>query len=80
MNDLDEALGINADQRKEFEDKLYADYFTRGIKYSPVKAFAVIRNGRPKHELFARSRDGQYIENEISAMWHGWKLARGLIR
>lgn len=65
------------EQRKEFQDILYRDYFKRSIKFVPNKQFAEC-NAVRMDELFKMDINGNYEREEVSAMWHGWKLARGI--
>lgn len=55
-------------ERQQFEDKVYLDHFCRCLHDSLSKA-----------ELCARNDINDYKRKEISAMWHGWKLAKGLL-
>lgn len=65
------------ESRKEFEDLLYADYFVRSIKFKPNKQFAEC-NVVAKNEFFALDDDGHYKREDVSAMWYGWSLAKGI--
>lgn len=67
------------DQREGFENKVYYEHFVRSIKFVEGQQFANC-SAKPKEELFARGEDGDYADEHISAMWFGWKLARGMVR
>jgi hypothetical protein len=67
--------------RDQFEEAVFADYFVRGIKRNsnPPKGTGALdfipTNNKTKKELLERSQDGNYKDESISAMWHGWQLA-----
>lgn len=72
---------ITEEDRKNFESAVFLDYYVKGIKrnpnppHGPSGALDFI----PTHNLDRGKlleRDGEYYkQTDISAMWHGYKLA-----
>ncbi|MFA5355273.1 MAG: hypothetical protein WC302_00845 [Candidatus Paceibacterota bacterium] len=60
--------------RKRFEEIIFADYFIRGINFNGGGQFAEVKHKLHKDELCEREGES-YKREEVSAMWHGWKLA-----
>lgn len=64
-----------------FEDTLYRDYFSRSIKFIEGKQFAEC-TAKPKADLFFKKTRGNnsfdYADEQVSAMWYAWKLAKGI--
>jgi hypothetical protein len=59
-----------------FEDRVFCDYFVKGISIGAGKQFADTNNNLFANQLCERTPDGRdYVREEISAMWNGWKLA-----
>jgi hypothetical protein len=59
-----------------FEDRVFCDYFIKGISFAEPRQFADTRNDLFKDKLCERTPNGlDYVRPEISAMWNGWKLA-----
>jgi hypothetical protein len=66
-------------RRKLFEEKVFADYYVRGIKRNPdadkgMSVEFVPGNHLAKSELCERNGE-RYARAEIDMMWHGFKLA-----
>lgn len=54
-------------ERKMFESEVYKDHFLH-----------CLHDSLSLEELCEHSTDSDYERKEISAMWHGWKLAKGI--
>lgn len=58
--------------REHFEDQVLRNYFSTSFLEPNNKEFTTLK-GYP--DLFKLQPDGQYIRDEIQAMWHGYRIA-----
>lgn len=69
--------------RERFEERVYADYFIRGIRRNPSPPKPKISGCLdyvPAEDVQDKAtfceRDGEsYKREDVAAMWHGWQLA-----
>jgi len=63
----------NENNRELFEEKVFLDHFLKSIQKSDNSSFLQSDSKLTKAEFC--ERDGEYYKrDDVSAMWHGWKL------
>jgi hypothetical protein len=66
------------DGRATFEELVYNKYFISLIGRNPDAgsqwAFRLDEKCMTMRELMERDEDGEYVREDISAMWYGWCL------
>ena len=60
---------MSTPSREAFEEAVYLQRFLRDPEGCPEKAL-----------LLAPDESGDYADDNISAMWFGWRLARGELK
>jgi hypothetical protein len=68
-----DSLNLN---QELFEDRVFCDYFVKGIGFPKEGGFATSKHNMFLSEFCQRTEDGtDYVREDVSAMWNGWKLA-----
>lgn len=67
--------------RKLFEERTFSDYYIRSIKRNPETTPRISGaldfvpgETENKDEFLKKDENGNYVRQDVSAMWHGWCL------
>lgn len=65
-------LGLEA-TREEFEDAVYLEYFIKNV-YRDKSTLGFSVKVEDKATFLRRDAEDEYVREDVSAMWFGWKL------
>lgn len=66
--------GVLDAMREAFEEKAFGEYFIKSIKKTNKSQFGFSVDCEDKATFCARDEEGNYVREDVSAMWFGWQM------